>query len=95
MYKLSLFNSPTDVLKDIAKKLRALRKSKKMSQSELSDRSGVSLGSVKRFEQTGNISLLALLKLTHVLGRLDDFDSVLLPEESNEDINQLFDNEYR
>lgn len=95
MYKLSLFNSPTDVLQDLAKKLREIRKSKKMSQSELSNRSGVSLGSLKRFERTGNISLLSLLKLTHVLGRLDDFESVLLPEETPKDLNQLSDNEYR
>ena len=66
-----------------------------MSQSELSNRSGVSLGSLKRFERTGNISLLSLLKLTHVLGRLDDFESVLLPEETPKDLNQLSDNEYR
>ena len=37
-----------------------MRKRKKISQKQLAARSGVSLGSLKRFEQSGEISLQSL-----------------------------------
>lgn len=42
---------------EIAERMVQLRKRKKLSQKSLALRSGVSLGSLKRFEQTGEISL--------------------------------------
>ena len=46
------------------------------TQTECATRSGVSLGSLKRFERTGQISLESLLKLAFVLECLGDFDGV-------------------
>lgn len=60
----------------ISDRLRNVRKSIKMSQGVLSQRSGVSLGSIKRFEQTGEISLSSLLKLAMVLGYENDFNNL-------------------
>lgn len=60
----------------ISDRLRNARKSIKMSQGFLSQRSGVSLGSIKRFEQTGEISLSSLLKLAMVLGYENDFNNL-------------------
>ncbi|MBQ5684723.1 MAG: helix-turn-helix transcriptional regulator, partial [Clostridia bacterium] len=51
----------------LANRLRGIRKRRKLSQEELSRQSGVSLGSLKRFEQTGQISLLSLTKLAMAL----------------------------
>ena len=53
---------------DIAKRMAQLRKRRKISQKELAVRSGVSLGSLKRFEQSGEISLQSLTKLAIALG---------------------------
>ncbi|WP_200862123.1 helix-turn-helix domain-containing protein [Asticcacaulis sp. AC402] len=64
---------PSDVLDEMRLRLRALRLSKALTQDELGLRSGVSLGSLKRFERTGQISFESLLRLALVLGRLDDF----------------------
>lgn len=47
-----------------------------MSQVRLSECSDVSLGSVKRFERTGEISLSSLIKIAFVLGCEDDFDQL-------------------
>ncbi|MCD8154812.1 MAG: hypothetical protein LUF78_09045 [Clostridiales bacterium] len=47
-----------------------------MSQAVLSQCSDVSLGSVKRFERTGEISLSSLIKIAFVLDCEDDFDSL-------------------
>ncbi len=48
------------------------------TQHTLSERSGVSLGSIKRFESTGAISLNSLLKLSLILECIDDFSSIAL-----------------
>jgi len=52
------------------------RKESKLTQKDLGVRSGVSYGSIRRFESSGDISLQALLKLSRVLGSLDDFNEV-------------------
>ena len=52
---------------EIAKRMVQLRKRKKISQKVLATKSGVSLGSVKRFEQTGEISLQSFTKLAIAL----------------------------
>ena len=51
-----------------------LRRRKKISQKDLAVRSGVSLGSLKRFEQTGEISLQSLTKLAIALEVEDELD---------------------
>jgi DNA-binding XRE family transcriptional regulator len=46
---------PFDVLKDLSEKHKVLRKQAGLTQIELAKLSGVSLGSIKRFELTGQI----------------------------------------
>ena len=52
---------------EIAERMVQLRKRKKLSQKNLALRSGVSLGSLKRFEQMGVISLQSLTKIAIAL----------------------------
>ena len=52
---------------NIAQKIVRLRKRKKITQKQLAARSGVSLGSLKRFEQSGEISLQSLTKIAIAL----------------------------
>lgn len=54
--------------KKVAERIARIRKRRKISQKELSEKSGVSFGSVKRFETTGQISLISLTKLAIALG---------------------------
>ena len=56
----------------LAKRLQGIRKRRGLSQKELSDRSGVSYGSLKRFESTGQISLIALTRLAIALNCGDE-----------------------
>ena len=52
-----------------------------ITQKELSQRVGVAEGTIKRFEQTGEIQLRSLLAIALVLGRLDEFaDMFKLPD---------------
>ena len=59
--------TPDEINKGIAARICAVRKRRKISQVKLSEKSGVSLGSVKRFERTGEISLLSLTKIAIAL----------------------------
>ena len=86
----SLEQTPLEVSQALAERHRILRKQLKMSQEEMAERSGVSLGSLKRFENTGKISMDSLLKLMHLLGRLNEFDSLLLVKENLDDVKKLF-----
>jgi len=68
--------TPYDVSLELAEKARAKRKYMKLTQMELAKKSGVSLSSLKRFEQTGEISLSSLLKIAMALDSLNDFEKV-------------------
>ena len=60
----------------LAKRVKNIRKRRSISQQELADRSGVSYGSVKRFETTGQISLLALTKIAMALDVADELRGI-------------------
>lgn len=51
----------------LSQRVRRIRRRKGLSQEALSGLSGVSYGSVKRFETTGQISLLSLTKIAIAL----------------------------
>ena len=57
--------------KAIAQNMKALRLDKGLTQKGLSERSGVSLASLRKFEQKGKISIESFLKLSMSLGCLD------------------------
>lgn len=60
----------------VVERFRNARRAAKISQMTMAERSGVSLGSIKRFEQTGEISLSSLIKLAMVLGYEEDFNDL-------------------
>ena len=90
MTKFGVEKKPFDVLKELAEKHKGLRKQTGLSQSELAKRSGVSLGSIKRFELTGQISLESLLKSVQILNRISDFELILNSDDNLKNIDKLF-----
>ena len=62
----------------LAKRLCQIRKRRKISQQKLADMSGVSYGSIKRFETTGQISLLSLTKIAMALDVADELRELFL-----------------
>ena len=72
-----------DLDKELALRVKDIRKRRGFTQEGLAKLSGVSYGSIKRFETTGMISLISLTKIAIVL-------------ECTEQITDMFDNiEYR
>lgn len=60
--------STEERMKELADRFKVYRKKAGLTQLELSDRSSVSYGSIKRFERTGKISLESLWLLTLAIG---------------------------
>ena len=88
----SLEPTPAEISKVLAQRHKLLRKKLGLSQKETAERSGVSLGSLKRFENTGKISLEALLRLAHLSGRLKDFDAIFQTNDDLRKVEELFTN---
>lgn len=60
----------------LAQRIRNIRKRRSISQEKLASMSGVSYGSVKRFESTGQISLLSLTKIAMALDIADELRNI-------------------
>ena len=60
----------------LAGRIRNIRKRRSISQQKLADMSGVSYGSIKRFETTGQISLVSLTRIAMALGIADELRTI-------------------
>ena len=56
----------------LAQRVQNIRKRRSISQEKLASMSGVSYGSIKRFETSGQISLISLTKIAMALDIEDD-----------------------
>lgn len=66
----------------LAATLRLKRLNRDLTQKGLSERSGVPLPTLRKFEQKGTISLGSFLKLLMVLGGLEDILKILEPSQT-------------
>lgn len=57
-------------------RVKLRRKESKLSQKGLATKSGVSYGSIRRFEKSGEISLTSLLKIANALNALENFNQL-------------------
>ncbi|MEA3397781.1 MAG: helix-turn-helix transcriptional regulator [Chloroflexota bacterium] len=69
-------STPASIMGQLKEKFKERRLFLDLTQKGLATKSGVSLGSLKRFESSGHISLESLLKLALVLECLDDFNTI-------------------
>lgn len=66
-YNFFYAKTPKEIQLEIAKNVKKRRKELGITQEEFGKKSGVSFGSIKRFENTGEISLFSLVKIAIVL----------------------------
>ena len=71
-----IWETAEELDKNLALRVRKIRKRRKISQQKLADLSGVSYGSIKRFETSGQISLLALTKIAMALAMADELRNI-------------------
>lgn len=63
-------------IQKLAQRVRNIRKRRLISQEKLASLSGVSYGSIKRFEATGQISLISLTKIAMALDIADELRNI-------------------
>ncbi len=69
--------TPQQIMQSLAQRARQRRLGLNITQVGLANRAGISLGSLKRFEQSGQISLESLAKIALALGEASSFDKLL------------------
>lgn len=62
----------------LARRVRNIRRRRSISQEMLASMSGVSLGSVKRFETSGQISLISLTRIAIALDLADELRNLFM-----------------
>ena len=67
-----IWETPEELDQKLAQRVRKIRKRRSITQEKLASISGVSYGSIKRFETTGQISLLSLTKIAIALDLADE-----------------------
>ena len=80
-----LFNpkTPNDIAKELVEKIKQYRKKLKISQIQLAAKSGVSLGSIKRFESKYEISLNSFIKILIALNLEQDLENLFTQKSYN------------
>lgn len=86
--------TPAEIAQALAGRLRQRRKERKLTQAQLSSKSGVSLGSLRRLESTGEVSLKSLIKLAIALDTETDFDQ-LFARRQYQSIQEIIDEQER
>lgn len=71
-----MMKATSELMQDIAAAAKVRRLELNLTQMGLEHRSGVSLGTIKKFEHTGKISLQSLLNIAMALGATQEFESL-------------------
>ena len=71
-----IWETPEELDQKLAQRVRKIRKRRSITQEKLASISGVSYGSIKRFETTGQISLLSLTKIAIALDLADELGNI-------------------
>ena len=74
-----IWETPEELDQKLAQRVRKIRKRRSITQEKLASISGVSYGSIKRFETTGQISLLSLTKIAIALDLAAELRNIFTP----------------
>jgi len=75
--------SPSKAQLKLAESIQVRRLSMELTQEGLAERSGVPLGTLRKFEQKGEISLGSFLKLLMVIGGMEEIIQALKRSKPN------------
>lgn len=71
-----LWDTPSDVMNRLSDRLKKIRKRKKITQKQLAGRSNVSYATIRKFEETGQISLESFVKICMELGVISEINEL-------------------
>ena len=70
------FATPDELTKTLGQRLKALRLSVGLQQAEVAQRAGLSLGTVKTLERSGQCTMQSMVRVAQALGCIDDLQNV-------------------
>lgn len=71
-----VWETPEEINQALAKRVTDIRKRRGLTQEQLSEKSNVSFGSIKRFETSGQISLISLTKIAVALDCVNELKNL-------------------
>jgi len=72
------FFTSDQITAELGLRLKAVRLSQSLSQADLAERAGVSVGTVKAIEKTGQSSLASLVRVVQALGLSDQLQALFV-----------------
>lgn len=72
------FSTINEITAELGLRLKAVRLSQSLTQADLADRAGVSVGTVKALEKTGQSSVASLARVVQALGLTDQLQSLFV-----------------
>jgi transcriptional regulator with XRE-family HTH domain len=71
-----VLKTPQEMAVDAAKRFKEMRKAKKITIKKLSEDSGVPYSTIRRFESSGEISFLSLVKIVSTVGEDEEITNL-------------------
>ena len=71
-----VLKTPQEMAVDAAKRFKEMRKAKKITIKDLSKNSGVPYSTIRRFESSGEISFLSLVKIVSTVGEDEEITNL-------------------
>ena len=72
------FSTSDEITAALGLRLKAVRLSQSLTQADLAERAGVSVGTVKSIERTGQSSVTSLVRVVQALGLSDQLQSLFV-----------------
>ena len=72
------FSTSDEITAELGLRLKAVRLSQSLTQADLAERAGVSVGTVKSIERTGQTSVTSLVRVVQALGLTDQLQSLFV-----------------
>lgn len=84
-----LYKTYYEMQMEITKRLIAIRKRRKISQKRLAVISGVPYASIRRFENTGDVSFSSFIKIVMALRLYDDLNGLFVAKKEYSSIEEV------
>lgn len=72
------FSTSDEITAALGLRLKAVRLSQSLTQANLAERAGISVGTVKSLERTGQCSVTSLVRVVQALGLTDQLQSLFV-----------------
>lgn len=75
---IAIGKTPKQIREEIGNRFKKERLVNNYSRETLSEKSGVPVSTIRKFEDTGEISLKSLISITHSLNRIEEIENFML-----------------